>query len=92
MSISVKEEENRFVLLDDEKEIGEITWSNAGESLMIADHTYVDPAYREQHLAQNLLDALVNKARSENKKVMPLCPYVKRKFNEDSQYEDVWRK
>lgn len=53
--MEIKEEKNRFALLDGEKEIGEMTWSNAGTKRMIIDHTFVDPAYRGQGLAEKLV-------------------------------------
>ena len=53
--MEIKEEKNRFVLLNDEaKEIGEMTWSDAGPDIMIIDHTFVEPEYRGQKLAEKL--------------------------------------
>ena len=53
--MQIKEENNRFALYNDEnQEIGEMTWSDVGESMMIIDHTFVDPTYRGQKLAENL--------------------------------------
>mgnify|MGYP001408196170 FL=1 len=50
--MEIKEEKERFVLLNDEQEeAGEMTWSNAGPEIMIIDHTFVDPTYRGQGLA-----------------------------------------
>ncbi|MDH6364620.1 putative GNAT family acetyltransferase [Enterococcus sp. PF1-24] len=86
----IKEEKNRFVLLNDEDaEIGEMTWSDAGEHLMIIDHTFVDPAYRGQKLAEKLVYQGVEKARREGKKIMPLCPFAKKEFDTKAEYADV---
>lgn len=68
--MQIKEENNRFALYNDEnQEIGEMTWSDAGESMMIIDHTFVDPTYRGQKLAEKLVLAGVEKARKEHKKL-----------------------
>jgi predicted GNAT family acetyltransferase len=41
--MEIKEEKERFVLLNDEQEeAGEMTWSNAGPEIMIIDHTFVN--------------------------------------------------
>ncbi|MCZ1468816.1 N-acetyltransferase, partial [Enterococcus faecium] len=51
--MEIKEEKNRLALFNDEQqEIGEMTWSDAGPDIMIIDHTFVDPAYRGQKLAE----------------------------------------
>ena len=91
--MQIKEENNRFALYNDEnQEIGEMTWSDAGESMMIIDHTFVDPTYRGQKLAEKLVLAGVEKARKEHKKIIPLCPFAKKEFEEKSEYADVLRK
>ena len=55
-----------------------MTWSNAGTKRMIIDHTFVDPAYRGQGLAEKLVPKGVEKARAEKKTIIPLCPFAKR--------------
>lgn len=89
----LKEEANRFVVLnDEEQEIGEMTWSNAGNHIMIIDHTYVDPVYRGQHLAELLVEKGVEKARLEGKEIVPLCPFARKEFEQKSEYQDVLKK
>ncbi|WP_291291908.1 GNAT family N-acetyltransferase [Enterococcus sp.] len=90
--MEIREEKNRFVLLDDEKEIGEMTWSDAGATRMIIDHTFVDPAYRGQGLAEKLVAKGVEKARAEKKTIIPLCPFAKKEFEGKPEYGDVWSK
>ncbi|EOH98888.1 GNAT family acetyltransferase [Enterococcus moraviensis ATCC BAA-383] len=91
--MEIKEEKDRFVLLNDEnQEIGEMTWSNAGDKMMIIDHTFVDPAYRGQKLAEKLVMNGVEKARREEKKIIPLCPFAKKEFDRKPEYGDVLRK
>ncbi|MBP1045151.1 N-acetyltransferase [Enterococcus sp. BWM-S5] len=91
--MEIKEENERFVLFNDNnEEIGEMTWSNAGEEMMIIDHTFVDPQYRGQGLAEKLVLNGVEKARKENKKIIPLCPFAKKEFDTKSEYGDVLRK
>ncbi len=91
--MEIKEEKNRLVLLDDEQsEIGEMTWSDAGPDIMIIDHTFVDPAFRGQKLAEKLVATGVEVARRTGRKVIPLCPYAKAEFERKVEYHDVWRK
>ena len=91
--MTIKEEEHRFALYnEDGQEIGEMTWSDAGETMMIIDHTFVDPQYRGQHLAEQLVREGVEKARREKKKIIPLCPFAKKEFDTKAEYGDVLRK
>lgn len=91
--MEIKEEKNRFALLNDEaKEIGEMTWSDAGPDIMIIDHTFVEPEYRGQKLAEKLVLNGVELARREGKKIIPLCPYAKKEFERKPEYQDVLRK
>ncbi|MDU4269496.1 MAG: GNAT family N-acetyltransferase [Enterococcus hirae] len=91
--MEIKEEKNRFVLLNDEaKEIGEMTWSDAGPDIMIIDHTFLEPEYRGQKLAEKLVLNGVELARREGKKIIPLCPYAKKEFERKPEYQDVLRK
>ncbi|MEG2708939.1 MAG: N-acetyltransferase, partial [Vagococcus sp.] len=58
------EEANRFVVYDDQMtEIGEMTWSNAGESMIIIDHTFVEDDQRGQGIAEQLVALGVDYAR-----------------------------
>jgi len=40
-------------------------------------------------LAQKLLAAVVDKARHENKKIMPVCSFAVKEFKEKPEYDDV---
>lgn len=87
--MEILEENTRFVLKESDKEIGEMTWSEAGKTRLIIDHTFVDPAYRGQGLAEKLVAKGVEKARKEQKKIIPLCPFAKKEFERKPEYADV---
>lgn len=90
--MEIKEEEKRLVVLtEDGKEAGEMTWTNAGE-IMIIDHTFVEDAYRGLSLAEKLVHQGVDIARRDHKQVIPLCPFAKKEFSEKPEYQDVLKK
>jgi len=68
-----------------------MTFSVAGNDLIIIDHTDVHENYRGQGLGRILLDALVEKARVEHFKILPLCPYARSEFEKDPSLRDVLR-
>lgn len=60
---------------------------------LIVYHTEVAKAAEGQGLAKLLLHTMVNYARANNLKVVPLCPYVHAQFNRHpEEFEDVWQK
>jgi predicted GNAT family acetyltransferase len=83
------ERHGRFVLEEDGREIGELTFSRARDNLVIADHTGVDESARGTGGGQRLFNALVKWARENDTKVMALCPYVKRQFELSPLAADV---
>lgn len=83
--------DNGFVKYDENgKLIAEITYARTGNpNVIIANHTFVDPSLRGQGVAKKLLDTLVEYADSQNKKIRATCPYVVKKFLEDSSYDFI---
>jgi uncharacterized protein len=85
-----KEGPNRFYLVDENNKMhAEITYTCAGDGIYIIDHTYVEPSHQGQGIAKKLVLAVVQKARSENKKIVPLCPFANAEFERNIQYQDV---
>ncbi|HKK39875.1 MAG TPA: GNAT family N-acetyltransferase [Cryomorphaceae bacterium] len=76
---------------DDGNRVAEMTFSVASKELIIIDHTYVNENYRDQELGRLLLDVLVQKAREDDFKIMPLCPYAATQFQKDESIRDVMR-
>ncbi|GGA30460.1 GNAT family N-acetyltransferase [Psychrobacillus lasiicapitis] len=84
---------NRFYLEDDNKQlIAEITFTEPNNEFFIIDHTFVDDRLRGKGIAQALVKAVANKARVENKTIIPLCPFAKLEFEKKAEYTDVWKR
>ena len=79
-----KKKNKRFALYDDGKEIGEITWQEAPDDVLVVDHTFVDSAYRGQKLAQKVTECGGRKSaprRSKNHASLFIrCQRVQRKI------------
>lgn len=69
--------------------VGKITYSDTKGGKWIIDHTYVDPNHRNQQIGEQLVKAVVEWAREENVKLLPLCPFAKREFEQTPDYADV---
>lgn len=67
----------------------EMTYSKAGDSMIIIDSTAVPDAMRGQKVGVALVTQAVGDARSSGKKVMPLCPFAKAQFARHPEWRDV---
>lgn len=73
----------------DGQRLAEMTYSVAGESRIIIDHTEVSDALRGTGAGGKLVLAAVEWARAQSKKIIPLCPYAKSIFDKTPGYKDV---
>lgn len=78
-----------FAAMDDGKAAGRIFYSFAGEKKMILDHTEVDNAYRGQNIGNKILMTIVEFARKNEIKIIPLCPFAKSVFDKTESIRDV---
>ncbi len=91
--IRIEKEDNgikgRFVLYANEKVGGEMTFTWAGPTKFIIDHTGVEDEFAGKGFGKKLVMAAVEFAREQNLKIMPLCPFAKKVFDKDESLQDV---
>ncbi len=80
----------RFVLTRDGLE-AELTFSVLSPQTIIADHTGVPDALRGTGVGHELVIALVEDARSEGYKIVPLCPFVNRERAAHPDWADAFQ-
>jgi len=71
----------RFAAMDNGTEAGHITYSKAGDTTLILDHTEVNDAYRGQGIGKVIVMHIVELARKEGLRILPLCPFAKSVFD-----------
>ena len=87
-----EQKKGAFILEEEGQRIGEMVISITGD-IMIVDHTEVKPEWEGKGMARKLLNAMVDHARTNQLKVLPVCPYTLAVFRKDPQsYQDVWYK
>ena len=69
--------------------VAEMTYSRTNATMVIVDHTDVDPSLGGQGVGRALLGALVDWARTTGTKVVPQCPFAKAQFGKDASIRDV---
>lgn len=87
--MELKREERKIEAHQEGEVIGEITYSDTNNGMWIIDHTYVDPAHRNQQIGEQLVAEIVNWAREANVKLLPLCPFAKKEFERTPEYAEI---
>ncbi|PZO73613.1 MAG: N-acetyltransferase [Mesorhizobium amorphae] len=70
----------------------EMTYSRAGEGLIIIDHTEVPQALRGRKVGERLVRQAVEDARREGIGIIPLCPFAKAQIDRHPEWQDVLRR
>ncbi len=68
----------------------ELTYSVAGATLIIIDHTEVPEALSGQGVGLALVTRAVEDARAAGRRIVPLCPYALSQFRRHPDWRDVW--
>lgn len=79
----------RYVLVQDGAE-AELTFSVASPTLVIADHTGVPDSLRGTGVGIMLVEKLVEDARADGFKIVPLCPFVNRQRAKHPDWADAF--
>ena len=89
--LTIKQADKSFYVGDSEKSpLAEMTFVYAGKNIIIIDHTSVSEELRGQNIGKQLLERLVEFAREENKKIVPLCPFAKKEMMKNKEeYEEI---
>jgi len=78
-----------FEAIEDGKEAGKMTYTWAGDSKFIIDHTEVSEGFNGKGVGKKLVMAAVEYARTNNLKIIPLCPFAKSVFDKVEEIRDV---
>ena len=78
-----------FYVEENNQRLAEMTFSRAGDSILIIDHTEVSDVLRGKNVGKQLVAAAVDYARKNNIKILPLCPFAKSVFERVKEYSDV---
>lgn len=71
-------------------QVGKLTYSIASPTLIIADHTGVPDALRGKGVGKQLVERMVDDARSQGVKITPLCPFVNAQRRQHPEWSDVF--
>ena len=78
-----------FRAMENEVQAGLMTYTWAGTDKFIIDHTEVDENFKGQGVGKKMVMAAVDFARSNQIKIIPLCPFAKSVFDKVAEIQDV---
>ena len=67
----------------------EMTYSKAGATRIIIDHTGVPDALRGKGAGQAMVKQAVEDAREAGIRIIPLCPFAKAQIEKHPEWQDV---
>jgi uncharacterized protein len=93
MNIEHKETSSKgfFFIHENGERLAEMSYSKAGDDLIIIDHTEVSDKLRGKGAGKQLVTAAVEYARKKDIKILPLCPFAKSVFDKVKEFSDVLR-
>jgi predicted GNAT family acetyltransferase len=77
-----------FVWVREGERMAKMTYTVAGTRVII-DHTDMDERLRGTGAGKRLVHAAVEWARTENARLLPLCPFARSVFDKTPEYADV---
>lgn len=78
-----------FTIYQNGKKAGHMTYTWAGETKFIIDHTIVEEGFEGMGIGKRLVSAGVEFARNNHLKIVPLCTFANAQFKKNPDYKDV---
>ncbi len=87
--LTINETKGSSIAMDNEIRAGEMTFSIVSKDLIIIDHTDVNPDFKGKGIGKKLLLKIVEMARKQSIKILPLCPFASAVFKKTENIQDV---
>jgi predicted GNAT family acetyltransferase len=78
-----------FYVEENNNILAEMVYSMPTPDKMIIEHTEVDESLGGKGVGKQLVHAAVEYARTNNIKIIPLCPFAKSVFDKVKEWQDV---
>ena len=78
-----------FYVGEENEPIAALVYTMAAPNKMIIEHTEVSDELRGKNVGYQLVHAAVEYARTNNIKIVPLCPFARSVFKKKPEFADV---
>ena len=79
----------RYVARVEGKPDAEMTYSKAGEKILIVDHTGVPEDLGGMGVGKALVEHMVMDVRARGLKIVPLCPFTRATLEKHKEWQDI---
>lgn len=90
--MKIEKGDRSFYIGPADKPLAEMSYVNSGDGIIIIDSTHVGEELKGQGAGKLLLKEVVEMAKSENKKIVPLCSFAKAQMEKNEEYHDMVHK
>lgn len=88
--MEIKKGSNMFYVGESEENpLAKVELESDEKDNIVIEHTIVSDELKGQNVAKQLIKKVVDFAREENKKIVPVCTYAQAQFEKNKEYEDV---
>jgi uncharacterized protein len=77
-------------LMDADLTAGHLEYHHDEPARFVIDYIEVSPEFRGQGVARRLLDRFVDDARSQQRRIVPVCGVARKMMQAGEQYQDVF--
>ena len=78
-----------FEAWEDGTQVGEMTYQRPAPEQMVIDHTQVFDGNEGKGIARQMVSAAVDFARSNTRKIVPVCSYARAVLTRTDEYKDI---
>lgn len=78
-----------FYVGEESEPLAALVYSMAAPTKMVIEHTEVSDELRGKNVGYQLVHAAVEYARTNNIKIVPLCPFARSVFKKKPEFADV---
>jgi uncharacterized protein len=92
MVIQHKNKDNKgvfFIPGEEDEMLAELIYMKQGENTLIVEHTEVTEALKGQNIGFQLVNAVVEYARQQGFKIIPMCYFAKSVIDKKPELQDV---
>lgn len=88
--LDIKKGLNKFYIGDSEENpLAQIILTDTNKDIIKIEHTYVYEQLKGQGAGKQLVKKVVDFAMEENKKIIPICSFAQKEFDNNKEYGNV---
>lgn len=92
MNYEIKDENQKFILIENQKEIGYLQYSKDTENDFIIEAIFVQEEYRGDGYAKIIFNKFIEKVKQKERKIIPICSYACSQFQKRKEIQELLKK